>query len=97
MHLALTCREVCILPDTKRALKTSRKDLTIKIVLLLRQVTLEGFVRLRAVERPGRRPQEYEHISRASDKVFRQPGKQNNSRVNWRSNIIMKNVIPIPK
>ncbi len=53
---------------------------------LLRQVTLEEFVRRRAVERQGRRPQEYAHISRASDEVFRQPGKQNNSRVNWGNN-----------
>jgi len=50
-------------------------------VLLLHQVTPEEFVRGRAVERQGRTPQEYAHISRASDEVFRQPGKQKNSRV----------------
>ncbi len=53
---------------------------------MLHQVSLEEFVRRRAVKRQGRRPQEYAHISRASDEVFRKPGKQNNSRVNWGSN-----------
>ncbi len=55
---------------------------------MLHQVSLEEFVRLRAVERQGRRPQKYAHISRASDEVFRQPGKHKSSRVTWGSNII---------
>jgi len=63
-------------------------------VILLHQVTLEEFVRRRAVERQGRRPQEYAHISRASDKVFRQPGKHNDSSVNWGSNNTNLNTNP---
>ena len=58
------------------------------ILLLLPQLTLEDFMRRTAVERQGRNPQEYAHISRISDDVFRQSGKQKNSRVNWGSNII---------
>lgn len=53
---------------------------------MLHQVTLEDFIRRTAVERRGRIPQEYAHISRGPDEVFRQPGKQKNLRVNWGSN-----------
>ncbi len=59
-------------------------------LLLLPQLTLEDFMHLTAVERRGRKPQEYAHISRISDEVFRQPGKQKNSRVNWGSNAILR-------
>ncbi|MBD5117055.1 MAG: hypothetical protein HDT48_06065 [Ruminococcaceae bacterium] len=57
--------------------------------LLLTQLTLEDFMRRTAVERRGRNPQEYAHISRVSDEVFRQSGKQKNSRVGWGSNNIL--------
>ncbi len=45
-------------------------------------------MRRTAVERQGRQSQEYAHISRVSNEVFRQSGKQKNSRVNWWSNSI---------
>lgn len=37
-------------------------------------------------ERRGRKPQEYAYISRSSDEAFRQPNKQKNLRVSWRTN-----------
>ena len=45
-------------------------------------------MRRTAVERLGRKPQEYADISRLSDDVFRQRGKQKIRVVNWGSNNI---------
>ena len=51
-------------------------------------------MRRTTTERQERKPQEYVHISRLSDEVFRQTDKQNNSRVSWESNIILYTIIP---
>ncbi len=56
--------------------------------ILLPRLNLEDFMRRTAVERQGRKPQEYAHISRISDEVFWQSGKRKNSRFNWGSNSI---------
>ncbi len=77
---------LCFFPLPHKKMTASCFAAIFCCLILLHQATLEEFVRGRAVERQGRRPQEYEHISRASDEVFRQPGKRKNSRVTWGSN-----------
>ena len=55
-----------------------KKFISVFAILLLPQLTLEDFMRRASVERRGRKPQEYVHISRISDEVFRQPSKRKN-------------------
>ena len=56
------------------------------LFLLLRQLSLEYFIRSNEGESQGRKPQEYWRISRFSDVEFLLQDKQKNSRFSWWSN-----------
>ena len=64
-------------------------SIQVYFLILLRQLSLEYFMRSNEGESQGRKPQEYLRISRFSDAEFLLQDKQKNSRFSWWSNIIL--------